>query len=66
MFSLLGGCRLLQDPAENRRDISAKLFGIFAHRKMAEPFHDGDAGAANRGRIVSSGVQEKSYSPVSR
>ena len=49
MFSLLGGCRLLQNPAENRRDISAKLFGIFTHRKMAEPFHDGDAGAANRG-----------------
>src|SRR5450432_1813825 len=49
MFSLLGGCRLPQNPAENRRDISAKLFGIFAHLKMAEPFHDGDAGAAKRG-----------------
>src|SRR5260370_39189563 len=49
MFSLLGGCRSLQNPAENRREISAKLFGIFAHRKMAEPFHDGDSGTADRG-----------------
>src|ERR1700738_4850973 len=70
MFSLLGGCRLPENPAENRRDVSAKLFGIFAHRKMAEPFHDGDAGAWNgssrphrvfrrAGKIIFAGKQIK-------
>src|SRR5882724_2051039 len=49
MFSLLGKCRLLEDPAENRGDVAAKLFGVLAHRKMTELLHDGDAGAVDRG-----------------
>ena len=49
MFSLLAAFRLLEDLAEYRRDIAAKLFGIFAHRKMTGLFHDGDAGALDRG-----------------
>src|SRR5882672_6543752 len=46
---LSGLCRLLENLAEHRRDVAAKLIGIFAHRKMTELLHDGDTGAGDRG-----------------
>ena len=41
---------MLENLAQNGRDVAAKLFGIFAHREVAEFFHDGDPGAADRRR----------------